>query len=72
MFCLATTYLVTVRIIVKMLVGSLMELEIPRIGTNPKDYCCRFLYHKEIFGFLGPLDSLLDLECSGSAIQTPK
>ena len=61
MFCLPTPNLVAVRIIVKVLIGSLMELVISWIGANLKDYSCAFLYHKEIFGFLGPLDSPLDL-----------
>lgn len=62
LFCLATPNLITVRIIVKILVGSLVELEILWIGPNPQeDYSWTFLCHKEIFGFPGTLGSLLDL-----------
>lgn len=33
-----TPNLITVRIIIKILVGYLMESELSWIGTNPKDY----------------------------------
>lgn len=61
MFGLPTPNLVTVRVVVKVLIGCLTELVVSWVGTNLKDYSCTFLYHKEIFGFLGPLDSLWDL-----------